>query len=359
MSQFMRPTTDADKHIELVEAELTAFFDNAIRRAATIGPSYVRLWEDMSTLIRAGGKRLRPRMVYLAYYAFGGEDLAAIAPIAAASELLHQSMLIHDDIIDRDLMRYGVGNITARYLEHYRTHISDDKERHHYALSAALLAGDSLLSGSHALIALAKLDPILKSEAQAIFSHSIYELVGGELIDTESTFVSPADIKPLDIARYKTASYSFISPLLIGAVLAGATAAQKQAVRRFAEGLGIAFQLQDDALGVFGDSATTGKSTISDLREGKRTYLIACFDELASSSQKQLFYTTFGTAGLSSRQAAELRDLLERSGARSKLEQEITRREQRALRALSDMNLSPSHQAAFIQLIDISLRRQK
>lgn len=355
----LHTTKPTDHSVELIEAEIVAFFARSTREAAMISPAYLALWKDIYRLVQAGGKRLRPRMVCMAYRAFGGTDLARIAPVAAASELLHISMLIHDDIIDRDLMRYGVDNITASYLKKYASQLPDAADRQHYAQSAALLAGDLLLSGAHQLIAGSQLQPHIRAAAHTIFSRSVFEVAGGELLDTEAAFSEPGEVQPLAIARFKTAGYSFISPLLIGATLADATADQKEYVRQFAEQLGIAFQLQDDILGIFGNPATTGKSTTSDIRESKRTYLIECFDRLATPKQRHEFDRLFGKIDITEDEAYAVRELLVASGARSQVELEITRLQAQAIAALAAMKLNTEHHEEFIQLINKSLKRHK
>jgi len=350
-------TTAAERCYQLVESAIADYFRQAARDAAVINPAYARLWKDMHELVLGGGKRLRPRMAYLSYRAFGGEDVAGFAPVAAATELLHLSLLIHDDIIDRDLMRYRVPNITARYVEHYASYITDAADRLHYAESAALLAGDLLLSGAHQMMAGSVLPDTTRAAVQAILSRGVFEVVGGQLLDTEAAFVDSATVQPLTIAHYKSASYSFVMPLLIGATAAGASEQAKATLRQFAEQLGLAFQLHDDILGVFGDSSVMGKSTTGDLREGKRTYLIESFEKLAAPADKAKFDCYFGKAELSDDQADSLRQLLEDSGARGQVTSKISELEAGAIAALAALKLSPAHHQEFLDLIHKALKR--
>jgi len=349
--------TTADHCHQLTESVIADYFTQATHDAAAINPAYARLWEDMHQLVLAGGKRLRPRMTYLSYRAFGGEDVAGFAPVAAATELLHLCLLIHDDIIDRDLVRYRVPNITARYAEHYAPYIANTTDRLHYAESAALLAGDLLLSGAHQMIAGSVLPDTTRAAVQAILSRGVFEVVGGQLLDTEAAFVDSATVQPLTIAHYKSASYSFVLPLLIGATAAGAGEQAKQTLRQFAEQLGLAFQLQDDILGVFGDSSVMGKSTTGDLREGKRTYLIESFERLAAPAEKAKFDRYFGKADLSDDQADSIRKLLESSGARGQVTSKISELEAGAIAALAALKLSPAHHQEFLDLIHKALKR--
>jgi geranylgeranyl diphosphate synthase type II len=159
-------------------------------------------------------------------------------------------MLIHDDIIDRDDISYGVRNISGSYLDHYETLVPDTNERRHFARSAAILAGDLLLSDAYRLIAQLQVPASAILAAQSLLNEAIYSVVGGELLDTEAAFKKLASAHPEIIATYKTAGYSFVMPLLIGATIAGAPAEDLTILRHLGTKVGIAYQMRDDYLGV-------------------------------------------------------------------------------------------------------------
>jgi geranylgeranyl pyrophosphate synthase len=353
------PTSDPveKRALAATNAVLDEFFAANIADAQAISSHYGLLWRELQRLLQAGGKRLRPRMLLLSYTAYGGQDFAAVGPLAAATELLHLSMLIHDDIIDRDTVRYGAKNISGRYLEHYKPLLKQPAERRHFADSAALLAGDALLAGAYQLISSASLKPDVKASATKIFSRSIFEIIGGELADTEATFRGEDKVMPLDIARYKTASYTVISPLVLGAAAAGAPAIELTRLQNFGEKLGVAFQLRDDILGLFGDSAATGKSTTSDLREGKQTYLVELFLSRAGRAERQTFDEYFGKPDINDQHADKVRDVLVSSGALSDTEIKIAELHRQALKILSSLHLSPEYQTKFRDISDKAVRR--
>ena len=141
----------------LLDRTLNDYFERSIHAATAIDPSYRQLWETLYGLIRSGGKRLRPQMTILAYETFGGKDAELIIPIAAAQELLHFSLLIHDDVIDRDYTRYGTQNVAGTYKTIYSRFLTDNTDKVHFAHSAAILAGDLMLSGAHELISASQL----------------------------------------------------------------------------------------------------------------------------------------------------------------------------------------------------------
>ncbi|HEX8390672.1 MAG TPA: polyprenyl synthetase family protein [Candidatus Saccharimonadales bacterium] len=341
----------------LVDHALDVFFADGIAASSRISPQYRELWKDMQRLVTSGGKRIRPHMTFLAFEAFGGQDTSHVTHVAAAQELLHQCLLIHDDIIDRDYTRYGVDNIAGSFEAKYQSYVHETTERTHYAHGAAILAGDLLLSGAYKLLALSPLTPDTKAQVQTIFSDSILEVAGGELMDTESAFRSPDEIDTLAIARFKTASYSFTGPLMTGAVAAGAEPATLGSLQKFGIHLGVAFQLKDDLLGVFGDEAITGKSTTSDISEGKYTYLVEQFLSLAPEEDTALFYENFGVRNADDHRIETVKSLLVLSGARDACHAKIDQYEAVARMALEQLPISVEDRRKFEALIDTSLKR--
>jgi geranylgeranyl pyrophosphate synthase len=352
MQNEISTTTDFTAALTSV---LDEYFNRHAARALEISPYYGTLWTEIARLVHAGGKKLRPKMTLMAYQAFGGTDTEKILPIAAAQELLHVGLLIHDDIIDRDTIRYGVDNIDGGYRKLYESLVEEMGERTHYAQSAAILAGDLLLTGAQQLMLESDIELSRVIEIQKILGTGIFEVIGGELIDTESAFREAGTISAETIARYKTASYSFITPLLIGAVLAGATKEDQAKIREFAEAVGVAYQWRDDVLSMFGDGAITGKSTTSDVREGKRTYLIEQFYLGANNAQRIEFEQHFGKADVTPQDIGRVKQLLIDSGARQKIEDAILDLETKAQITLEGL----TNTAQLKELITLAIQRSK
>lgn len=341
------------------EAVIADYLDENIAHAKVVGPSYVALWEALASLLRVGGKRYRPYLTVMAYESFGGDDTAAIIPVAAAQELLHVSLLIHDDIIDRDQVRYGILNVVGRYYnEHYAAIVPADDDRMHYAQSAAILGGDLLLSGAFGLIAQSGLDPAAVRAAQRFLHEGLFDVAGGELIDTEAAFRPFAEVDALTVARYKTAGYSFICPLLTGAHLAGADEQSQAVLRECAIALGIGFQLADDVLGVFGDSARTGKSTDGDIREGKHTLLAEYTLQRLTDPQRETFLSIFGNRTTTAADIATVRQLMQQCGAREAVQAAIANYAQQARDALAQLQLPAAAQERFAAMIRLATERE-
>ena len=341
-----RPATETD-HVTLLNEVINGFFERSIDYATKIDPSYRYLWESLYGLIRSGGKKLRPKMVIKAYEAFGGDDVKKIVPVAAAHELLHFCLLIHDDVIDRDYVRYGVANIAGVYKIAYSQYVASPDDQTHYAHSAAILGGDLMLSGAHQLIASSNLTDEDKMLAQGYLAQSTFEVAGGELLDTELSFAPYDNGDALKVAKYKTASYSFVSPLMTGASLANISDDQKITLHSYASSLGIAYQLVDDLLGIFGDEEQTGKSTSSDIVEGKRTYTIEAAMERLSDGDKAMFLTSFGNPQASAMEVETVKQLIEKSGAKEETERKIHEYAAEAERSLDDLALPAKHHDAF------------
>ncbi|WP_026553545.1 polyprenyl synthetase family protein [Arthrobacter sp. H20] len=299
--------------LEQVESVLDQSFARSKARAALLGPSYLHLWETLETCA-AGGKRFRPRMVMTAYDSLSGADRATAAVVAASFEMLHTALIVHDDVIDRDFVRRGIPNVSGSYRQLADTagHTSD--EAVHRGLSMGVIAGDLALSSAHRLLDGVRTDLATRGRLGELLDDAVFASAAGELLDVDassSATTTPQDT--LQMARLKTAVYSFESPLKAGAVLAGADEIIIDTLGDFGRDVGIAYQIADDILGVFGDEKTTGKTTWGDLREGKRTCLITYV------AQRPEWWgqisALVGSADLSADGADQIRRVLTSSGA--------------------------------------------
>lgn len=335
----------------LVNSRLDAYCKQRLSQAASYGGGYAILWQFTSKIILAGGKRFRPYMFLMAYQAYAEHhSLEGVYPAALAQELIHLSMLVHDDIIDRDLTRYGIANVMGQYEQYYATSITDPNERQHMARSSAMLAGDVLLSDAYRLLSQLEVPGPRLARAVEIMSQAVFEVVGGELLDTEAAFMRDPLIDAKSIALHKTASYSFVSPVTMGAVLAGASDGEVSKLRTLSEYLGVGYQLRDDLLGVFGDESRTGKSVTSDITEGKRTYLIEQFDATASPQQRAVFYEVFHNDRATYKDILDARQLLIASGAKAAVEAEIARIQEVIMATIESLELTREHKRAFREL---------
>jgi geranylgeranyl diphosphate synthase type II len=271
-----------------VDAVLGRFFSLAKKRAEPLGAEYLQLWDELEANT-VGGKRFRPRMVFAAYDALGGTDTEAAACIGAAFELLHTALIVHDDVIDRDFTRRGAPNLAGTYRDRALAAGAPDAVAEHRGISAAVIAGDLALFNAYRLIDRSGVGDVVRGRLVEVMDDALFASAAGELIDVDFSWLPdvPRVDDILTMERLKTAVYSFECPLQAGAILAGASEETVATLGDFGRDIGIAYQLVDDLLGVFGAEADTGKTTVGDLREGKRTVLIAYatsspgWDELA------------------------------------------------------------------------------
>lgn len=303
---------------------LSNHFKQRHSQAADMHADYAFLWEIINKQHQSSGKRMRPYLCVLAYQALGGTDYQALLPIAGGLELLHFSMLVHDDIIDRDFIRHGELNIGGMYQQKYQHLDITAEEQVHFANSSAILAGDLLLSDAYQMMAISSFSAEERIAVMQLLGEAVYAVSGGELLDTEAALHDPTYVDSLKVAEFKTAIYSCSIPLVIGGVLAGADNKTQIELRHIGKCVGIAFQLADDLLGVFGASQQTGKTTIGDLREGKRTYLLQRTLHLASPTEVITLSNIIGNPKISEAQAEMARAIMIASGAKAEVEQLMT-----------------------------------
>lgn len=298
--------------LALVDECLDRFFALSAQRAKSYGRATEGLWEVLREA-SCGGKRFRPRMVMLAYSVLGGTDYRAAAHVAAAYELLHTALVVHDDVIDRDWSRRGVPNVAGSFRDAATTGGVPLPTAEHRGTSAAVIAGDLALAAAPRLVEASGVDGERRSRLLDILDEAIFASAAGEMADVDLAIgVMPTIDDIIAMERAKTAVYSFEAPLQSGAVLAEASEQVIAALGIFGREIGIAYQIVDDLLGVFGNEAVTGKSTSGDLREGKRTILVA---HAATTEHWSAIEPFLGREDLTDDQIAHLRFRLDCSGA--------------------------------------------
>lgn len=340
-----------DLHLVDVANALDAYVAAAMREMPAAGGDYRALWQSLGGQFD-GGKNLRPSLTLAAYAGLGGDDPAAVVPVAAAMEMLHLAILVHDDILDHDEVRRGRPNVAGtRRAELTESGLSPAQVEDHVQ-AAALLGGDLALSSAYDLISRAALPAHHRIACLDLVTGAIRATIAGELLDMYANVTPPRDAKSLLIAELKTATYSFVVPLHAGAQLAGADPTMVGHLDKIGTSLGLSFQLVDDDLGVFGDPSVTGKSVLSDLRAGKRTELLRRGFELADAAGLDVLAQCVGNPGLTEDDAARARAVLQECGARAKV-LAVARQHARAARRLSAERVSAPLSGYLGELIDV------
>ncbi|HEX5595351.1 MAG TPA: polyprenyl synthetase family protein [Micromonosporaceae bacterium] len=317
---------------------------------ATVDEALLPLADAVEAFVLRGGKRLRPAFAYWGYRGAGGVDCDAVVTSLAALELLQASALIHDDLIDRSDTRRGEPAIHRRFaLQHRCAGWGGDADD--FGGAAAILLGDLCLVWSDELLHGGGLDPQTVAQARPVFDDMRTEVTVGQYLDVLTQVTGDTSVERAGkVARYKSAKYTVERPLLLGAALAGAPAAVRAAYSGYGLPLGEAFQLRDDVLGVFGDPAQTGKPAGDDLREGKRTYLVAATIEATDEAGRTVLARRLGDPELDAAGVDQLRDIITGSGALARTEQRIAELTDRALAALDGVELDPEARGVLAEL---------
>ncbi|WP_211239625.1 polyprenyl synthetase family protein [Jiangella gansuensis] len=346
-----------------IQQALDEFVDRQRGLLGDASPRTAPLVEAAAEFL-TGGKHLRPTFCYWGWRAAGGDPAEpAMVTVGAAIELFQASALVHDDLIDGSDTRRGRPSVHRRFAAMHRD-AGWQGDPDAFGAAAAILLGDLLLawSGEAFESATAAHDGAGLRGARAVFDLMRTEVGGGQYLDVleqASGAAEPAGQaeRARTVLRYKSARYSVEHPLVIGGALAGAPESLLDAYRRFGSALGEAFQLRDDILGVFGDPERTGKPTGDDLREGKRTLLVAYALERASAAQAEVVSTHLGDPALDLAGVEALRAVLVSTGALARVETLLTERVADARSALDAADVTEDGRKALSNLIDLATER--
>lgn len=297
-----------------------------VRRA---GPDAERLADLLDVMI-SGGKRLRAAFAYWSWRAHGGDpndspSLATIIDLAVALELFQAAALFHDDVIDRSHTRRNQPTAHVALAGDHAA-FTGTGSAHDYGAAGAILLGDLALVTASSTIAAAlsrapHLDPAIPGVVLALWDEMSIEVTAGQFLDVHAQALpwgkdpEADEQRAREVILAKSARYSVELPLVLGAALAGAGSASRQAIAVFGQPLGEAFQLRDDLLGVFGDPVTTGKPSGDDIREGKRTVLMARAAAAATPDQLKILLSVLADPDPTEQQIAAIRDILMMTGA--------------------------------------------
>lgn len=369
---------ESTRLVDLIQLRIDEFLSEQSSHLTEIAPELGEL-TDVARAFLAGGKRFRALFCYWGWQAAAGAsdgfdplapdeaslDLDAIVLAATALEVFHAAALVHDDIMDNSDTRRGSPSAHRRFE---RRHASDgwSGDPQAFGESAALLLGDLLLGWSDELFDRGTsllADRAAGTAGRTEFSRMRTEVTAGQYLDIleENAWATYPEATALTRAHrvivYKSAKYSIEAPLAIGAALGGASLPQLAALRSFGLPLGVAYQLRDDLLGVFGDPDVTGKPAGDDLREGKRTVLIALARTRLPASSRQLVDELLGDPALDSQQVEMIRTALRDCGAVDEVERIIQHNVGLAVAGLGDAPIAPSARRQLLDLAETVTRR--
>ncbi|MGR2753567.1 polyprenyl synthetase family protein [Agromyces arachidis] len=365
----------APRLVDLVNERLEEFLADRATILRSIADDLDPL-SAFSERFLSGGKRFRARFCHLGYEAVRGADGArgdaaasaeryAVVSASAALEVFHAAALVHDDLIDHSDTRRGAPS-SHRVFEAQHRGAGWAGDPADYGRGTAILLGDLLLGWSDELLdeGLATLPATAAARAARLeFNRMRTEVTVGQYLDIleERAWRTRPETdqraRAERVVVYKSAKYSIEAPLSIGGAIAGAGPAQLDALRAFGLPLGIAFQLRDDLLGVYGDPEVTGKPAGDDLREGKRTVLVAIARERMQPSERRVLDELLGDPELDDDQVRMLQRGIRDAGAVDALESVISANTDQAMAALAVAPIDPAAASGLADLARAVTRR--
>lgn len=349
------PPSGQAQFVAAVNAHLDAFLVEKKDQLAAIASASAPLIDSLIAL-STGGKKLRPVLAWIGWRAAadGHSDEhpanEALLHLAAALELFQAAALVHDDVIDRSATRRAQPSVHVKFQQHHRQ-AGWSADAAHFGTTGAILSGDLALSWASELFERAgQSAPSHARRAGEVFRRMHTEVITGQYLDVVAEVAHPpaTEAEALAQARtvltFKSAKYSTQHPIELGCALAGGSAELGAALAEAALPLGIAFQLRDDLLGVFGDARVTGKPVGDDLREGKRTELIAYGLHRAPAAEAAELEALLGDPSLTESQAVRIQQILTAAGAVAEVEADISQLTARSAAArahLAELGVSP------------------
>jgi len=337
---------------------LDRFFIEKIIQSKTITPVASEIWRNIESFI-SGGKRIRGGLVKLGYECFKKPNEKNLLPISSAIELTHGAILIHDDIIDQSELRHNRPTVHKKYeSEHIKKYQKGSAS--HYGEGMAIVAGIVGYYGAISLINQSKFPPDLKLKAIDQLANFMTYTCYGEGLDVD--LACRQEIKEKDVLTihtYKTAYYTFIGPLKIGGILAGAGEKELKKFEDYGVPAGIAFQLQDDILGIFGDEKELGKPIGDDIKEGKNTLLFTQAIKRGTPQQRQRLNKLWGKKEIAFAEIEEVRKIIKKTGSlvySQKLARELVEKGKKAVPKITN---NKNLQEVFSSLADFVIERER
>ena len=360
-----------DLLLNLVQRKLDEFCDAKRLELREISAELEPIIDYTQDLL-SGGKRFRALFCYWSWQGYANDPNPVkisdpIVGIAAALEMFHAAALVHDDLLDQSDLRRGKPAIHKRFEQLHRLNgFAGSAER--FGVAGSVLVGDMMLSWSSELFGDALLNapsPETEAACRIEFGKMRFEVMAGQYLDVLEENAAPIRDRSQAVARanlvmlYKTAKYSLEAPLLIGAALGGAGESPRALLSKFGIPLGLAFQLRDDVLGVYGDPEVTGKPAGDDLREGKRTVLTGLTLEALPIPVGKTFEELLVSGELEPEQIEFMRQAITDSGALAKTERLIVEYSDAAVQALSELDISDQARQMLAVLTEKVINRAK
>jgi len=299
-----------------IDPEIKLFFDKVLDESKKEKLIVTDALKQVKKITLSGGKRLRPALMHCGYLGVGGKDEKEIIKTSVSIELIHIFLLIHDDVIDNDKTRHGQETIHTQYARIGKIISKGKRDSKHFGNSMGIVVGDIIGGLGNQILFKANFPAELVVKALHHLQGIVAMVAVGEAQDVFIEHRRSATEKDvMDMYKNKTAKYTIEGPLHLGAILGGAGEDVLEKITQFSVPIGIAFQIQDDILGVFGNEKKIGKPVGSDIREGKQTILVVKAMQTASAKQKKTLNKLLGKKDLTKTEIAEFKKVIIETGA--------------------------------------------
>lgn len=323
-----------------LDLELKTFFKEADKKYNLSKLSPI-LYDYIKDFCLRDGKRIRPMLFVLGYLGFSKKKPANLYKSALSLELLHDFLLVHDDIIDKSALRRGKPAMHTMFNKYVKKY----KDPKFTGVDLAIIAGDIIYALS--------IDAFLsvkerQKNKEAAFNQFIKSMVltgTGEFIEVLLGAESLSKIKKEDIYKiydYKTAHYTFSSPIATGCILAGANQTEVKKLISYGMDIGRAFQIRDDILGIMASEKETGKCCLADLQESKKTLILWQAYSKANNKNKATIKKIMDKQKVTQKDLKEVQSIIIRTKALDYAKKEIKRLVNEAHKTLQTSKIKPS-----------------
>jgi geranylgeranyl diphosphate synthase type I len=348
------------KYKKIIDNELELFLNNKTKEAKN--PFLKLNYSFIKEFVLAGGKRLRPIALIMAYNAVNGNDEQSVYTPSLSVELMHNSTLVHDDIMDEDDLRRNKPTVHKNLKEWFLKNHDEIENKSplfnnassRFGVSNAILSGDILLSLGHSALSASKNENSKK--ALSIYNNAYNVIVDGQIIDISTSLNNISEKDYFDMITKKTSAL-FKASIEIGAILGKASQEKINNLSDYAFNIAIAFQLKDDIMDI-SPEMEKGHSLGSDIKKGKKTLLIIKALESANEEEKNKILNILGKEDASLHEINSVIDILKSTGAVDYADKVAREKIKSAKEFLKKAELSKEYSAFFEKLADFVVKRE-
>jgi len=343
-----------NKYKEKINLVLQNFFDAKIIQTAKISKFNCDIVKILKEYTLRGGKRLRSLLMIYAYQALGGNKQSEIIKASAAMELVQTSLLIHDDIMDQDNLRRGGESVHYKYSKYF------DEVNEHFGVSIAIIAGNIAASYVFDVIGNTTFSDSKKIKAMQIIIDYLAQVNFGQaediLLSKKENFTEAGIEK---VHYFKSMTYTAMMPILSGASLADYDKEKINALKIYAQNVGLAFQIHDDIIGIFGDTKKTGKPNGSDLSQNKKTFLILKTLEYASKTEQEFIKKLLGQKSITVYELEKARKIIIKTKSLEYSRKKAQKLIGKAINAIQKSTINQKSQIDLIKIANFIIDREK